>query len=318
MADHLRLGTDLSLQSLRIVVFDEVDRLLEDGFSEDLGVIIEAMPKERQTLMFSATFTTAVRAAISAFPSNREPFVWREGGLDAETKRIGTTVDLLKDFKLKLPAQVNQLGTCWSYCQLEVLWFLSFKFSSESNTFHYLHRLNKALLGITVRLNIMKRFLGSVLLDCLKRFLQYKEAFLVQILKQYTAANPRSLVIVFTNHCKWCHLLGLILRQFGLKTAVLHSFLSQRRRLSALSRFKSNQIRVLIATDVASRGLDIPMVDLVINENVPERPKDYLHRVGRTARAGRPGLAITLVNQFELKRLAAVEQDIGKFCEKIV
>ncbi|KAJ8307857.1 hypothetical protein KUTeg_014590 [Tegillarca granosa] len=90
-----------------------------------------------------------------------------------------------------------------------------------------------------------------------------KDAYLVHIVDKYLEKLPKSSIMIFTNTCK------------------------QKERLASLARFKSNQVNILIATDVASRGLDIPTVDLIINHNVPNRPKDYVHRVGRTARAGR-------------------------------
>ena len=82
-------------------------------------------------------------------------------------------------------------------------------------------------------------------------------------------------------------------------------------------KFKSNHCRYLIATDVASRGLDIPTVSLVVNYDVPRNPKDYVHRVGRTARAGRGGLAYSMVTQYDVKLLKAVESFIGQQLEKL-
>ncbi|KAJ0571660.1 putative RNA helicase [Helianthus annuus] len=94
-----------------------------------------------------------------------------------------------------------------------------------------------------------------------------------------------------------CHLLGLLMEELDHDVAELHSHKSQAFRLSALHKFKSGKVSVLLATDVASRGLDIPTVDLVINYDIPRYPRDYVHRVGRTARAGRGGLAISLITQ---------------------
>jgi len=79
----------------------------------------------------------------------------------------------------------------------------------------------------------------------------------------------------------------MILKELGFSNCVLHSMTRQQLRLEAMSLFKSHQVRILVATDLASRGLDIPTCDLVINHSVPTRPQDYIHRVGRTARAGR-------------------------------
>nr|AAW27582.1 SJCHGC09528 protein [Schistosoma japonicum] len=141
---------------------------------------------------------------------------------------------------------------------------------------------------------------------------EHKEAFLVHTVDQFLSENPHSLIMIFTNKCKWCHLIGLMMTTLGIKSTLLHSAMTQKNRISSLTLFRSSQIRVLIATDLASRGLDFPTVDIVINHNVPIRPKDYVHRVGRTARAGKAGLALTLCDLFEVKRLKAIQTFINK------
>ncbi|OQV22414.1 putative ATP-dependent RNA helicase DDX49 [Hypsibius exemplaris] len=138
-----------------------------------------------------------------------------------------------------------------------------------------------------------------------------KDAYLVNIVQQFFEDNPRSLIMVFVQTCKQCQILVMALRSLGFSCAGLHSSMQQKDRLSALSRFKSHNVRVLISTDVGSRGLDIPKVDLVINHNVPSVSKDYIHRVGRTARARKTGLAITLVTQFDVRLIHAIEEMIG-------
>lgn len=98
----------------------------------------------------------------------------------------------------------------------------------------------------------------------------------------------------FCFYFRCCQLLSMTLNTVGLENVCLHGFLRQNQRVAALNKFKSNLVRTLIATDVASRGLDIRNVHLVINHRLPKMPKDYIHRVGRTARAGRGGLAISI------------------------
>jgi len=92
----------------------------------------------------------------------------------------------------------------------------------------------------------------------------------------------------------------------------LHGQLSQSARLGALNKFRSGGRSILVATDVASRGLDIPLVDVVVNFDIPQHSKDYVHRVGRTARAGRAGKSITLVTQYDVELLQRIEGVIGK------
>lgn len=103
----------------------------------------------------------------------------------------------------------------------------------------------------------------------------------------------------------------MTLNDVGFENVALHAMIPQQRRLGALAKFKSNTVKILIATDVASRGLDIPTVQLVLNHNVPAAPKDYIHRVGRTARAGRGGKAITLVTPFDIDALHDIESEIN-------
>lgn len=91
-----------------------------------------------------------------------------------------------------------------------------------------------------------------------------------------------------------CQLLSMTLNAVGIENVCLHGFMRQRERVAALNKFKSNHVRTLIATDVASRGLDIPNVQLVMNHRLPKQAKEYIHRVGRTARAGRHGMAISI------------------------
>ncbi|KAF2893943.1 hypothetical protein ILUMI_12232 [Ignelater luminosus] len=137
-----------------------------------------------------------------------------------------------------------------------------------------------------------------------------RDAYLVETIRTFRSSNSDGNIMIFTDTCKKCQILSMMLNEVGFENVALHAMISQQQRLAALARFKSNTVRMLIATDVASRGLDIPTVQLVINHNVPKVPKEYIHRVGRTARAGRGGMAITLVSPYDIKQLQAIEKHI--------
>ena len=140
--------------------------------------------------------------------------------------------------------------------------------------------------------------------------LTYREAYLHILL--LTARNmAKESAIVFCNRTATADLLERLLRQLEHRVTSLHSKLSQRNRTDNLARFRASAARILIATDVASRGLDIPAVDLVINYDVPQNADDYVHRVGRTARAGKVGEAITLVGQRDVALFLAIETRVG-------
>lgn len=106
-------------------------------------------------------------------------------------------------------------------------------------------------------------------------------------------------------------MLSMTLNEVGFINVALHAMIKQKERLAALNKFKSNHIKILIATDVAARGLDITGVELVINHTIPNVPKEYIHRVGRTARAGKGGMAVSLITPYDIKLLHAIEDIIG-------
>lgn len=137
----------------------------------------------------------------------------------------------------------------------------------------------------------------------------HREAFLHVLLS--TEGNAGHTAIIFCNTTKTADLLDRLLRRLGHRVTSLHSQLPQSERSSNLARFRASAARILVATDVASRGLDIPAVSLVVNYDVPRNPDDYVHRVGRTARAGRSGEAVTLVGQRDVQLVLAIEARVG-------
>eukprot|EP00468_Gymnochlora_sp_CCMP2014_P007412 CAMPEP_0167759500 /NCGR_PEP_ID=MMETSP0110_2-20121227/11061_1 /TAXON_ID=629695 /ORGANISM="Gymnochlora sp., Strain CCMP2014" /LENGTH=436 /DNA_ID=CAMNT_0007645899 /DNA_START=451 /DNA_END=1761 /DNA_ORIENTATION=- len=134
-----------------------------------------------------------------------------------------------------------------------------------------------------------------------------KETYLVQILRM----NEDKSILIFCSTCKGCEIIAQLLVEMEIENESLHSRKNQARRLASLAKFRGGQSKILVATDVASRGLDIPQVSLVVNFDVPRVPQDYVQRVGRTARAGRGGMAITLVSQYDINIFLEIEKHIN-------
>jgi len=260
MAAHMRSCQPPRLIKVRVLVLDEADRMLEDSFAEDLVTIFKACPKDRQTMLYSATVTESVRKAAK---SSTDLFEYHAGPQ-------AQTPDALDERYLLVAQQVKSV-------------YLAYLIKKLGPELVHGPLAPKAQLGKSHKKKM-------------------EDA-------QLTRAG---LVIVFVSSCESCHIIGEMLLELGIKCSILHSALSQDRRLAALGKFRSLTTNVLVATDVASRGLDIPQVDLVINYDVPRAKEDYVHRVGRTARAGRTGVAISLVTQYDIKLVHAIEEETGK------
>ena len=137
---------------------------------------------------------------------------------------------------------------------------------------------------------------------------KFKDCYLAYIMSEFEGQG----IIIFAathNHVKTT---ALILKNLGFSVTCLHGGMTQQHRMNALNKFKAGHRKILVATDVASRGIDIPRVDLVINLDVPDKGKDYIHRVGRTARAGRSGRAITCVTQYDVEKYQRIETLLGE------
>ena len=124
-----------------------------------------------------------------------------------------------------------------------------------------------------------------------------------------------SSIMIFVGTCRRCQEISEILLELGIDCVALHSMMPQGQRESSLAKFKSHFNRIIVSTDVAGRGLDIPSVDLVINMDLPKIVTDYVHRVGRTARAGRSGRALSMVTQYDVALVHAVEEHTGQKLE---
>jgi ATP-dependent RNA helicase DDX47/RRP3 len=137
---------------------------------------------------------------------------------------------------------------------------------------------------------------------------KHKDIYLIHLLND----NIGHSVIIFTRTVNETQRIAILLRTLGFGAIPLHGQLSQSARLGALSKFKSRSRDILVATDVAARGLDIPSVDLVINLDLPPDSKTYVHRVGRTARAGKSGKAVSFVTQYDVEIWLRIENALGK------
>lgn len=141
-----------------------------------------------------------------------------------------------------------------------------------------------------------------------------KECHLVHLLKK---EFPKESVIVFVSKCETAELLVTMLNLLGMRRVIaLHSEMKQIKRIDALQKFKGQEVRALVATDLASRGLDIPACEIVLNFDIPRQVATYVHRVGRTARAGRKGLAISFVAQSDVELVHAIEEKTQKKLEE--
>ncbi|WVR00243.1 ATP-dependent rRNA helicase RRP3 [Kwoniella sp. CBS 9459] len=171
-------------------------------------------------------------------------------------------------------------------------------------------KLQRASLNKPVRVEVSSKYstVSTLLQHYLLLPLKAKDTHLLYLANELSSSS----MIIFTRTVNDAQRLSIILRRLGFPAIPLHGQMSQSLRLASLNKFKSGGRSILVATDVASRGLDIPLVDLVINYDMPTNSKDYVHRVGRTARAGRSGKSITLVTQYDVEILQRIEAHIGK------
>ncbi|KAF2726048.1 DEAD-domain-containing protein [Polychaeton citri CBS 116435] len=226
--DFMRNYTCLTPDTIEVLVLDEADRMLEEGFADELNEILNTIPKSRQTMLFSATMTSKVDDLVRVG-------LQRPVRLMVNAKKQ-TASGLVQEFvRLRPGREQKRLGYLMHLCE-----------------------------------------------------------------RVYT-----NRVIVFFRQKKEAHHVRVVFAICGLKAAELHGNMTQEQRLNAIESFRSGQASFLLATDVASRGLDIKGIETVINYEAPQSHEIYLHRVGRTARAGRSGKACTLAAEPDRKVVKA-------------
>ena len=225
--DHVRNSSSFNVDSVEIMVMDEADRMLEEGFQDELSEIMQLLPTKRQNLLFSATMNSKIKQLIS--------------------------------LSLKKP--------------------------------------------VRIMINPPKQAASKLVQEFvrIRKRDQLKPALLFNLIRKLDYIGQKR-IVVFVARKELAHRLRIILGLLGMKAAELHGSLSQEQRLDSVTKFKSLEVPVLICTDLAARGLDIPKIEVVINYDMPKSYEIYLHRVGRTARAGREGRSITFVGESTQER----------------
>jgi len=235
--DHIEKG-NLDLIGIETVVLDEADEMLEMGFREDIERILESTPRQRQTLLFSATIPKEIKQIAGKYQK------------DSKFIRIANK-------KQNIP-KITQYS---------------------------------------FRCNIEDKF------ESLTRLID---------------AYDVRLMLIFCNTKKSVDFVKKHLKKQDFSVDALHGDMTQKARDKVMNKFRNGNIDILVATDVAARGLDIDGVDVIINYDVPQNADDYTHRIGRTARAGKTGFAFTLVSKDEIPRFNNIKKSNRGIVEKKV
>ena len=237
LLDHVS-QRNVDLSTVEILVLDEADRMLDMGFIRDIRRILALLPKQRQNLLFSATYSSEMRQLADSLLHN--PAQVEVARRNTPAERVGQVV-------------------------------------------HHVDRERKR--------ELLSFMIGS--------------------------QNWRQ-VLVFTRTKHGANRLSQQLEQDGISSAAIHGNKSQGARTRALADFKAGEVRVLVATDIAARGLDIDQLPHVVNYELPNVPEDYVHRIGRTGRAGNDGQAVSLVCVDEHKLLVDIERLLKRDLPKVV
>lgn len=175
-------------------------------------------------------------------------------------------------------------------------------------------KLQRASLRKPVKVEINSKYdtVSTLIQNYMLVPFKFKQTYLTAVLHHLSSYSG----IIFVDTCLNAQKMATMLKHLGFEAICLHGQMNQTQRLHSLNAFKSGAKSLLVATDVAARGLDIPQVDIVVNFDIPKNSKDYVHRVGRTARAGRSGRSITLVTQYDIEEFKKIETLINQTMEE--
>ncbi|KAG6817440.1 hypothetical protein H0H87_008608 [Tephrocybe sp. NHM501043] len=277
IVDHLRSSSgEWNLSRVKFLVLDEADRLLTPTFSEELGHLFKVLPTERQTCLFTATLTPSIETLADAPPrlGKQKPFVHRM----AETIE---TVSTLEQNYILVPSHVREVYLYHLLC------------NPPESIVHMRRALPEPAKG-------KKSAGGGGRRKEKKRSANDED-------EEPEQPPP---TIIFCGKPRTAAYLTYLLKSLSIRSTALHSRLTQRERLTSLSLFRASVVPVLVSTDVGARGLDIEEVAMVINWDLPQEAEEYTHRVGRTARAGRGGAAVSFVTERDEERVLKIEDRI--------
>lgn len=273
-------------------MLDEADRLLTPTFSPELGHLFSVLPKDRQTCLFTATLTLSIENLIESEPrpGKQKPFVHRMNETCVKFNQFRHLVDS--------PCSIETVST------LKQSYILVPSHVRESYLYHLLCNPPESTLHL--------RRAPPETINGRKRPKVKSKAKKSTHDDDADGPVQPPPTIIFCSKPRTAAYLTLLLKSLLIRSTALHSRLTQRERLTSLSLFRASVVPVLISTDVGSRGLDIEEVAMVINWDLPNEPEEYVHRVGRTARAGRGGMAISFVTERDEERVLKIEERISK------
>ncbi|KAI9447741.1 DEAD-domain-containing protein [Lactarius indigo] len=274
IVDHMRSSSaEWDLSRVKFLVLDEADRLLSPSFAEDLAHLFGVLPKDRQTALFTATWTPSIDSIADATPrpGKQKPFIHK-------ITTVVETVETLKQYYILVPSHVRESYLYYLLC----------------NPPEPIMHLRQSAPDPVRRSHTHSRKKGS--------------AKIVGSGEELLQPPP---TIIFCAKARTAAYLTALLQTLAIRSTALHSRLTQRERLTSLSLFRSSVIPVLVSTDVGARGLDIADVAMVVNWDLPNEPEEYTHRVGRTARAGRGGMAVSFVSENDESRVLKIEERIA-------